>query len=69
MTGLSYAGNDRDRYEPPACSRCGRRPEVEWCDVGTYGKPDQVLPGVLLCRTPGCVDDRGSNRVPKGVIR
>lgn len=59
----SYASNDTGRYEPPACPRCGRRPEVTWCDVSTYGNPDRVMPGELLCRTPRCVDDHGSTRV------
>lgn len=64
MTG-GYAGNDRDRYEPPACLRCGRRPDVEWRGIRVFSEAETRRHAVLLlCQTPGCVDGRGSNRVP-----
>lgn len=59
---FGYAGTDKGRYEPPACRRCGRRPEVQWVNVSSYDEPDRWLPGELLCRTPGCVDKNGSSR-------
>lgn len=59
----TYAANDRDRFEPPACPRCGARPTVKWTDVSTYGNPNQWMPAHGVCWTPGCLNERGNNLV------
>lgn len=60
----TYAGNDRGRYEPPACPRCLARPRVEWREIFTYFALGRWVPAYALCQTPGCVDDKGGNEVP-----
>lgn len=53
-----YAWNDRGRYRPEPCPRCGSADvKVDWRDVGTYTRPDAWMPGLKRCLNPECRPD------------
>ena len=54
----TYALNNRPVIN---CWRCGQQADVVWVDISTYAEPDMCMLGQVLCTTPGCVDEDGSN--------
>jgi len=44
------------------CWRCGYEADVEWVEITSFGDVDDwCVPARMLCMTPGCVDENGSN--------
>lgn len=45
------------------CGRCLQTADVGWCEVTMLSDPrTYVAPGMMTCRTPGCVDADGSRQ-------
>lgn len=62
---MRFASNELDRYEPPACPRCGIRASFDWIAVAKLSAPTLMhVPGRHWCDTPGCLDEHGYNSVP-----
>lgn len=59
-----FASNDLDRYQRPACQRCGAISECDFYEDTKWGEAVPMYqPNRHWCNTPGCVDENGYNTV------